>query len=197
MKKVNERNTRKKSDLERRSVVKLSTVFKAMRNGKEMLDIDGVTVKITSLRMQTFLEKGQVCVGCGLKATFFAVEKAKGNVWHLNLYGVDGEGDEVLFTQDHIFNRAAGGKDSLSNSETMCLVCNIKKSVVEGKEGVFFKKLHLLQDAWREMIAREPNIAEIMGYEKRLNLSIQFEDELKNSVNDDRIGEVISLGCKR
>lgn len=183
MKKASERRICKKQKAERLCKVEMATVFDAMGKGEVVLKIADVKVKIASIRLKTFFVKGQVCIGCGLKATFFAVERHKKDAWHLNLYGIDSDGDEVLFTHDHVYNRAAGGANDLTNTETMCFVCNLKKSVVEAKEGAVLKHLHLVQDAWRETIVREPKIAELMDYEKRLQWSIQFEEELKGKMD--------------
>ena len=96
-------------------------------------------VKLTSLRMQTFLNKGTTCSACGREAMYFALERHKSrqlghsNVYHLNLYGLDVEEKEILFTHDHTIARSLGGKDHLSNTTTMCSLCNNAKSVCENK----------------------------------------------------------------
>jgi hypothetical protein len=51
----------------------------------------------------------------------------------MNLYGMK-DGNEVLFTHDHILARGLGGADDLTNSQTMCSPCNGNKSKAEGKE---------------------------------------------------------------
>lgn len=113
---------------------------------KRFLEFQGATVKIayTSLRLRTFAVKGTRCVCCGLEASFFAVEKSRGvkEAYHINLWGVK-DGNEVLFTHDHILARALGGADNMSNSQTMCGPCNWKKGKVEGEE---FKRRRKLGD---------------------------------------------------
>lgn len=88
-------------------------------------------VNTKSMRLKTFVHKGTTCVCCGLKASFFALERGartpEGSRPHLNLWGVNSEGEEVLFTQDHIRPLAKGGQDHLSNSQTMCGPCNWAK----------------------------------------------------------------------
>lgn len=109
---------------------------------KYRVPINGEPVKITSLRLRTFLTKGLTCAHCGLRASFFAIERNKGSrdpIYHLNLYGID-DGKEILFTQDHIVARSQGGADSLSNSQTLCSKCNTLKSVAEAKAGQKRKK---------------------------------------------------------
>lgn len=99
---------------------------------------DGVLLKLTTLRMMTFFEDGTKCHCCGLDASYFAIERnateakrdPKTN-YHLNLWGIDENGDEVLFTHDHTLARALGGKDDRSNTKTMCTKCNFEKSIIE------------------------------------------------------------------
>lgn len=96
--------------------------------------VNGTLVNVSgSLRLLTFAFHGTVCACCGMKAVHFAIERnlhdeQKGHPFHLNLWGVDDNGDEVLFTHDHVIARSAGGKDDLSNTQTMCTVCNGEKA---------------------------------------------------------------------
>lgn len=92
-------------------------------------EIRGDMIKLgKSLRLQTFYHKGLVCCKCGLPAKFFVKEKAIPNeAWHVNLYGVNKEGQEVLFTHDHIVPKSRGGKNNLENTQTMCCYCNWDK----------------------------------------------------------------------
>lgn len=101
------------------------------------VDVNGLSVGVKSLRLRTFLHKGTTCVSCGLRASFFALERdrasaARNEPFHLNLYGVRDE-SEVLFTHDHILARGLEGKNNLGNTQTMCFPCNQAKSVVEAK----------------------------------------------------------------
>ena len=91
---------------------------------KYTIEIDKQEIYLLSDRYLTFFTKGYECPCCGLKATHFALEKSgKAKRYHLNLYG-SFEGKEVLFTKDHIVPKSKGGKDELSNYQTMCLKCN-------------------------------------------------------------------------
>jgi hypothetical protein len=89
-------------------------------------------VKMDSLRYQVFKSNGLTCVQCGLRATHFAVEAFKVDaikdipVVHLNLYALLNN-SEVIFTKDHILPKSKGGKDTLSNLQTMCCHCNQEK----------------------------------------------------------------------
>jgi hypothetical protein len=103
---------------------------------KGKVDISGFYVNVQSVRLRTFAHTGTSCECCGIKAEYFAVERSPGNPkagYHLNLWGHDDEGNDVLFTHDHILARALGGKDDLTNTETMCGPCNWEKGKIEQK----------------------------------------------------------------
>lgn len=117
-------------------IVPLILVAGAITRDKPKFEINGVSVRLGSLRLQTFAKKGTVCKCCGLKATHFAIERDMVSVsvdgpYHLNMWGVDEQNEEVLFTHDHTHARGLGGRDVLDNSETMCCFCNWEKGVQE------------------------------------------------------------------
>lgn len=130
----------------RHSKVDIAAVLASIRqvhttpaqNGvKPKAEFNGVLANVRSLRLRTFLASGVVCKCCGLEATHFALERnyameQSGGSYHLNLWGVDAEGGEVLFTHDHILARSLGGADNLSNTQTMCGPCNWEKGISEG-----------------------------------------------------------------
>lgn len=92
------------------------------------VELDGDIIKGNSQRYQTFFTKGCNCVKCGIEGKYFAKEKrVKDKSYHLNLYGVDDNGQEVLITKDHIIPKSKGGKDELENYQTMCVRCNKEK----------------------------------------------------------------------
>lgn len=111
------------------------------REFKERVEIKGVPVGVSSLRLMTFAVHGTTCSCCGLKATHFAIERDMRDIgkpmadkpYHLNLYGIQ-DGFDILFTHDHTKARALGGVDNLSNTTTMCFFCNMNKSVGERKQ---------------------------------------------------------------
>ena len=47
--------------------------------------------------------------------------------FHLNLYAIDQDGNEIMMTKDHIIPVSKGGKDMLENYQTMCMKCNVAK----------------------------------------------------------------------
>lgn len=96
---------------------------------KEYITLDGVQVKTTSQRYMVFKES-LVCYKCGLVGKFFAAEKLKNDPidkYHFNLYGVMDDGQEMLFTRDHVIPLSKGGSKELKNQKTMCLVCGYRK----------------------------------------------------------------------
>jgi hypothetical protein len=101
-------------------------------------------IRIGALRLQTFASHPLCCseVTCGLVGAYFAVERsaqpphANGqnhHAYHLNLYGMDAKGKEVMLTHDHTLARGLGGADDLSNTMVMCLACNARKAKLESR----------------------------------------------------------------
>lgn len=91
----------------------------------------GERVRMSSHRLKIFKEKGLICTACNLTATHFAVEKRLSEYtdkYHLNLYGLDENGNEILFTVDHVIPISKNGSNHKSNKVTMCQPCNVKKS---------------------------------------------------------------------
>lgn len=98
----------------------------------------GYHVKMGSIRYQLFKQKGTTCVGCGLSASFAALEIQRlefekypldlNHNYHFNLYSVDSKGREVLLTADHIIPSSRGGANKVENLQVMCSNCNTHKS---------------------------------------------------------------------
>lgn len=89
---------------------------------------DGDEIKANSQRYQLFFTKGCKCVKCGIEGKFFAKERyPTSSRYHLNLYAIDKNGKEVLMTKDHIIPASKGGKNTLSNYQTLCIICNSAK----------------------------------------------------------------------
>lgn len=100
------------------------------RKGTERIDFHGDMIKSNSQRYQTFYYKGCTCAKCGLKASYFEKNKMSNEKsYHLNLYGIDENGNEVLFTKDHILPKSKGGEDYITNFQPMCERCNVEKHV--------------------------------------------------------------------
>ena len=90
-----------------------------------------ITVPMGSHRYELFATKGIKCVECGIEGSYFALEKDiadSTSKYHLNLYGIDEGGNEVMITKDHILPKSKGGENRLSNYQPMCYKCNQKKA---------------------------------------------------------------------
>jgi 5-methylcytosine-specific restriction endonuclease McrA len=106
------------------------------KNFKLKQNVHGYMVKLNSLRLKTFSLHGTTCSCCGLQASYFAVERHQNtnqalDCYHLNLWGLDANGQEVMFTHDHTLARSLGGLDNITNTTTMCVNCNHQKSILE------------------------------------------------------------------
>ena len=114
--------------LERKETLSLEEVLpfvKFSEKGTSKKVYNGDVIKMDSLRYQLFSLKGVVCVNCGVTGSFFAKEKnPKDKSYHLNLYGINSEGIEVMLTKDHILPKSLGGSNDLSNLQPMCKICN-------------------------------------------------------------------------
>lgn len=51
----------------------------------------------------------------------------KDEPYHMNLYGTK-NGQEILFTKDHILPKSKGGTNTMDNYQIMCRICNEKKA---------------------------------------------------------------------
>lgn len=97
----------------------------------------GVEVNIGIPNLKVFKVKGVKCANydhCGTIGHTFYLEKTPGNFsfsiyndWHLNLYGTNKHGHEVMMTKDHIIPKSKGGPDHLDNYQPMCEACNHRK----------------------------------------------------------------------
>ena len=100
-------------------------------------EYDGYPVKTFSQRYEVFRNNTK-CVVCGLEATHYRLERQIGaKNYHFNLYAIK-NGEEVLFTKDHILPASKGGKNTLDNYQTMCQFCNQEKAdAIEISTGVY------------------------------------------------------------
>jgi len=89
--------------------------------------IDGEAINMASDRYKLFFDNRK-CVKCGIEGQFMRMEKNTEDIsYRFNMYGIDQFGHEVLITKDHIIPKSKGGKDRLSNYQTMCIRCNNEK----------------------------------------------------------------------
>jgi hypothetical protein len=95
----------------------------------------GYYVNLTSQRLQLFKLKGTKCVSCGEEASYAAIELPNGMDYpHINIYGVNKEGKDIMFTKDHIIPKIRGGRNVLENYQVMCQTCNLVKGALEDSE---------------------------------------------------------------
>tara|TARA_R110002020_G_scaffold248845_2_gene462840 strand:- start:5089 stop:5496 length:408 start_codon:yes stop_codon:yes gene_type:complete len=110
------------------SILNSATDKPQNRKHKIKIEINGQMINMSSLRLLTFKEKGVDCVTCSTKGKFLALEKHRSStVYHINLYGIYSDGEEVLMTKDHILAKSNGGEDTLENMQPMCSKCNLEK----------------------------------------------------------------------
>lgn len=128
----------KKQQYERVGTLEMDNVFPLIEKNfdnplKLRVNIGKYYVNVSSLRLKSFFLHGTSCSCCENKASFFAVERNIGtdSPYHLNLYGIDKEGSEILFTHDHILARGLGGTDTIDNTRTSCGPCNWEKGHIE------------------------------------------------------------------
>lgn len=96
----------------------------ATEKNKYDMVVDGFNVRPLSLRYKTFYQKGIKCVCCGKEGTHFKLcGNENTNRRHFNLYADDG----TLITKDHTIPKSRGGRDVVSNMQTMCEPCNKAK----------------------------------------------------------------------
>ena len=104
------------------------TIFDNINNERVLVNFDGDMISMISDRYRTFIISGIKCVCCGIEAKYFAKEKnTTSSRFHFNLYGIDDNNKEILFTKDHIIPKSKGGKNELTNYQTMCCKCNSRK----------------------------------------------------------------------
>ena len=109
--------------------------------------VDGrkIIVKLSSLRLRTF-QKSQTCVCCGRVGNVLGLDLPKGHTRpHFNLYCDRPENGEnmILMTKDHIIPKSKGGKNHISNMQTMCCHCNRRKADMSPEE--FKKNIHKIR----------------------------------------------------
>lgn len=126
--KINMNPMKEKAKIKRLGEFKPEDVFAFIGPGRKIYQADGESfkVKMNSHRYHLFV-KQKNCVACGLEGTKMFLELSPGSEFpHFNFYAIEGE-EEILMTKDHKIPKALGGKDSLDNYQTMCVICNAIK----------------------------------------------------------------------
>lgn len=147
---------------QRLGTVEIETVFQSILDHARAPDrfpseivVLGAKVGVSGLRLRTFAESPLCCSNpdCRALPTHFAVERNHGDPddtpeqrpYHLNLYGRNEHGAEVLFTHDHTLARGLGGEDARHNTTSMCLPCNARKGKLESQIANRRRKQEMLE----------------------------------------------------
>lgn len=85
------------------------------------------SIKRVEIIKELLLRDGFNCKGCNISSSHFAMGKDNAERWHLDLYGLDSNQNEHMFTIDHIHPKSKGGKNIIENYQLLCKVCNEKK----------------------------------------------------------------------
>jgi len=92
---------------------------------------DELRVNLGSARVKLFRDN-PYCVKCGVKGTEYRLQRhgkeRNDAIPHLNMYGYDNANQEVLMTKDHIIPKSKGGRNDISNYQTLCFICNANKA---------------------------------------------------------------------
>jgi 5-methylcytosine-specific restriction endonuclease McrA len=94
---------------------------------RKQIKLAGFSVNTGSARLECF-RRNQTCVCCGVVGTMFALQTHVGEPPHLNFFHITKSGKRILMTKDHIIPKSRGGGSRQSNLQTMCTLCNHKKS---------------------------------------------------------------------
>ncbi len=116
--------TRNKVILDR---LPLSTIQEVYRKKNKKIEIQGYSIKVNDDRYLNFIKNGFKCAKCGLEGKYVKLECNCKHGNHLNVYGINEEGKEVLLTKDHIYPKSKGGLDNINNYQVLCEKCNINK----------------------------------------------------------------------
>jgi len=154
-------------------------------------------LRMTSLRLRTF-KAGRKCVICGLLGTTMLLEQFEDHGGpHFNLYGegvapeifasharTEEKSNLILLTKDHILPKSNGGKDHISNMQTMCVVCNQLKT----NSNLNNKLLKMLRAFYDENLTlnKKELLKELAAKRKSLSKrEARQRKKKKNAVRDD------------
>lgn len=103
------------------------------------------------------------CAACDLEGKYFQLEKNENDlIPHLNFYAKEND-EQILMTKDHIRAKAYGGKNNLSNYQTMCTICNN----IKGNSFIRLEDLKKLRDIYNLNKSFEEVFEEKIKYENK------------------------------
>lgn len=120
------------------SNISIEVVNSLILSDARTANIYGYSVRVSSVRLNTFARKGTTCICCGCKGTHYIIDDNTMGP-HLNLYSTDDQGKDTLMTRDHIVCKSHGGRNTVDNMNTMCIVCNMERGT---------KPLNTFLDNW-------------------------------------------------
>ena len=106
----------------------LSIIQDTYNSQSKKIKIAQYNVKTKSDRYLNFIKNGFKCAKCGIEGKYVNLETNSRLGNHLNVYGIDKEGKEVLLTKDHIYPKSKGGLDNIKNYQVLCEKCNENKA---------------------------------------------------------------------
>ena len=106
----------------------LSIIQDTYNSQSQKIKIAQYNVKTKSDRYLNFIKNGFKCAKCGIEGKYVNLETNSRLGNHLNVYGIDKEGKEVLLTKDHIYPKSKGGLDNIKNYQVLCEKCNENKA---------------------------------------------------------------------
>ena len=108
----------------------LSIIRDTYQDKNIKVKIDKYNVQAKDDRYLNFIINGFKCAKCGIEGEYVNLEcnSRLGN--HLNVYGIDRSGNEILLTKDHIYPKSKGGLDDIRNYQVLCERCNNNKKDV-------------------------------------------------------------------
>lgn len=101
--------------------------LKKVRKEFKLFSGEVLNIKVSSQRLAIF-KNNPSCVCCGITGNTMLLQRhTPKDTPHFNFYYKDDNG-LILLTKDHIKAKSKGGRDTISNYQTMCTICNGLKS---------------------------------------------------------------------
>ena len=109
----------------RLGIYSVDEVLDRVMCGECRVNFNGHVINMNKDNLRLFF-RNITCVKCGIEGQYFVMESMDNGSPHFNLYALK-DGKEILITKDHILPKSRGGKDVMSNYQTMCVHCNQEK----------------------------------------------------------------------